>query len=88
MGVSLFWPMGVNLRGFSKVASLIGKGFAPATHKRYETSLRHTQAFLKFQFGVTDINIEKVDNAFITDYDYYWLFIISDYFTRNFILCY
>jgi site-specific recombinase XerD len=55
----------------SKVASLIGKGFAPATHKRYETSLRHTQAFLKFQFGVADINIEKVDNAFITDYDYY-----------------
>jgi site-specific recombinase XerD len=55
----------------SKVASLIGKGFAPATHKRYETSLRHTQAFLKFKFGVTDINIEKVDNAFITDYDYY-----------------
>ncbi|WP_462220372.1 site-specific integrase [Ferruginibacter sp.] len=55
----------------SKVASLIGKGFATATHKRYETSLRHTQAFLKFQFGVADINIEKVDNAFITDYDYY-----------------
>ena len=55
----------------SKVASLVGKGFAPATHKRYETSLRHTQAFLKFQFGVADINIEKVDNAFITDYDYY-----------------
>ena len=55
----------------NKVASLVGKGFAPATHKRYETSLRHTQAFLKFQFGVADINIEKVDNAFITDYDYY-----------------
>lgn len=55
----------------SRVASLVGKGFAPATHKRYETSLRHTQAFLKFQFGVSDINIEKVDNAFITDYDYY-----------------
>ena len=55
----------------SKVASLVGKGFAPATHKRYETSLRHTQAFLKFQFGVADINIEKVDNAFITDYDYF-----------------
>ena len=55
----------------SKVASLVGKGFAPATHKRYETSLRHTQAFLKFKFGVADINIEKVDNAFINDYDYY-----------------
>jgi hypothetical protein len=55
----------------SKVATLVGKGFAPATHKRYGTSLLHTQAFLKFQFGVADINIEKVDNAFITDYDYY-----------------
>ena len=55
----------------NRVASLVGKGFAPATHKRYETSLRHTQAFLKFQFGVSDINIEKVDNAFINDYDYY-----------------
>ena len=55
----------------NKVASLVGKGFAQATHKRYETSLRHIQAFLKFQFGVSDINIEKVDNAFINDYDFY-----------------
>src|SRR5690606_31269327 len=54
-----------------KVANLVGKGFAPATHKRYETSLRHTQAFLKSRFGVSDINIERVDNAFINDYDYY-----------------
>ena len=55
----------------NKVGSLVGKGFAPATYKRYETSLRHTQAFLKFQFGVSDINIEKIDNTFINDYDYY-----------------
>ena len=54
-----------------KVANLVGREFAATTLKRYETSLRHTQAFLKFQFGVADINIEKVDNAFITDYDYY-----------------
>ena len=54
-----------------KIASLVGKDFAPGTHKRYETSLRHTQAFLKFQFGVSDINIEKVDNAFVNDFDYY-----------------
>ena len=49
----------------SKLAGLVGKDFAPATHKRYKTSLRHTQSFLKFQYGVDDINIEKVDNAFI-----------------------
>lgn len=32
-----------------KVKSLIGREFVPATYKRYETSLRHTQAFLKHQ---------------------------------------
>ena len=54
-----------------KVANLIGNEFAPATLKRYETSLRHTQAFLKYQYGVSDINIRKIDNAFVSDYDFY-----------------
>ncbi len=54
-----------------KVGNLIGNEFAPATLKRYETSLRHTQAFLKYQYGVSDINIRKIDNAFVSDYDFY-----------------
>ena len=54
-----------------KMANLIGNEFAPATLKRYETSLRHTQAFLKYQYGVSDINIRKIDNAFVSDYDFY-----------------
>ena len=33
-----------------KVAKLVGNEFAPATHKRYETSLWHTQAFLQYQY--------------------------------------
>ena len=55
----------------NRVACLVGKEFAPATHKRYETSLRHTQAFLQYQYGVLDINIEKVDNTFVANFDYY-----------------
>lgn len=54
-----------------KVGNLIGNEFAPATLKRYETSLRHTQAYLKYQYGVSDINIRKIDNAFVSDYDFY-----------------
>lgn len=54
-----------------KVANLVGNEFAPATYKRYETSLRHTQAFLKYQYNVSDINIGKIDNAFIAEYDFY-----------------
>jgi hypothetical protein len=32
-----------------------GNGMAPATVKRYENSLRHTEAFIQFQFGKSDI---------------------------------
>jgi hypothetical protein len=35
-----------------KVANLIGNEFAPATLKRYETSLRHTQAFLNPNYAI------------------------------------
>ena len=48
-----------------KVKNLVGQKFASATYKRYETSLRHTQTYLKHQYGLSDINADKVDNAFV-----------------------
>ena len=54
-----------------KVESLVGQEFAPATCKRYQTSLQHTQAFLKHKFGINDIDIKKIDNAFVSEYDFY-----------------
>jgi len=54
-----------------KVESLVGQEFAPATCKRYQTSLQHTQAFLKHQFGLDDIDIKRIDNAFVNEYDFY-----------------
>jgi site-specific recombinase XerD len=54
-----------------KVESLVGQEFAPATCKRYHTSLQHTQAFLKYQFGLNDIDIKKIDHAFVSEYDFY-----------------
>ncbi|MDR2936304.1 MAG: site-specific integrase [Rikenellaceae bacterium] len=54
-----------------KCRKLSGNGMAPATVKRYETSLRHTEAFIQFQFGKSDIPVSEVDHKFITDYEFY-----------------
>ena len=50
---------------------LAGKDMAPATVERYETSLKHTANFIKFNFGKDDIPIAEVNHKFITDYEFY-----------------
>lgn len=54
-----------------KIKELIGQEYAPGTLERYETSLKHTQNFLKWKYNISDINIEKIDHAFITEYEFY-----------------
>ena len=39
--------------------------------ERYETSLKHTKDFLLWKYNLTDINIEKIDYAFIMEYEFY-----------------
>lgn len=55
----------------AQMKELLGKGFANNTYKKYETSLKHTKEFLKFQYKIDDINISKIDLPFINDYDFY-----------------
>lgn len=54
-----------------KMKELVGLEYAAGTLERYETSLRHTQSFLSWKYNVSDISIEKIDHAFITDYEFY-----------------
>jgi site-specific recombinase XerD len=54
-----------------KMEALLGKEYAPGTLERYKTSLIHTQDFLQWKFKVSDIDIRKIDHAFITDYEFY-----------------
>jgi len=54
-----------------QVAALIGTEYAKGTADRYETSLKHTQAFLKWKYKVDDINIEGINHEFIMSYDFY-----------------
>ena len=55
----------------NKKKALIGKEYAPGTLERYETSLKHTKDFLAWKYNITDIDILKIDPAFITDYEFY-----------------
>jgi len=54
-----------------QVAALIGKEYAKGTLDRYETSLKHTQAFLQWKFNSSDIDIRTIDHEFIMAYDFY-----------------
>lgn len=54
-----------------KIKELVGKEYAAGTLERYETSLKHTLEFLEWKFKATDIEIAKIDHAFITDYEFF-----------------
>ncbi|MGG7035762.1 MAG: site-specific integrase [Flavobacterium sp.] len=55
----------------NRIKELLGKEYAPGTLERYKTSLSHTKDFLLWKFNLTDIDINKIDNAFIADYEFY-----------------
>ena len=56
----------------NKIKELVGKEYAPGTLERYKTSLSHTVEFLQWKYKISDIEITKIDHAFITDYEF-WL---------------
>lgn len=51
---------------------LVGKSYAPATLKRYKTSIDHTRAFIQWKFQRNDIDIKKLTYEFITDFDFWF----------------
>ena len=55
-----------------KCRKLSGNGMAPGTVERYETSYKHTAAFIESTYGKTDIPVADIDHKFITDYEF-WL---------------
>ena len=55
----------------NKIKELVGKEYALGTLERYNTSLKHTIDFLEWKYKVSDIEIDKINHAFITDYEFY-----------------
>ncbi|MBS1598172.1 MAG: site-specific integrase [Bacteroidetes bacterium] len=56
----------------NQIAALVDKDYSPATLERYKTSFRHTQSFLEWKYKVSDIDIQKLDYEFISEYEF-WL---------------
>ncbi|EIA08649.1 site-specific integrase [Flavobacterium frigoris] len=54
-----------------KVEELIGLEYALGTLERYKTSLKHTKDFLQWKYNIYDIEINKIDHSFITEYEFY-----------------
>ena len=54
-----------------KVEELLGLEYAPGTLERYKTSLKHIKDFLHWKYSLSDINIEKIDHAFIMEYEFF-----------------
>ena len=46
--------------------------YAAGTLKRYKTSLEHTRDFIKWKYKLSDLQIQKIDYDFISDYEF-WL---------------
>ena len=55
-----------------EVAALIDIDFSPATLERYNTSLEHTENFIKWKYGIADIDIKRLNFEFISQYEF-WL---------------
>ena len=53
----------------NRMEKLIDKEFAQGTLTRYKTCLKHTKAFLKWMFNISDMDIQKIDYAFLNDFE-------------------
>jgi site-specific recombinase XerD len=54
-----------------KMKELVGKKYAYGTLQRFEVTLNHIQNFLLWKYNTSDILINKVDHAMITDLEFY-----------------
>lgn len=50
---------------------IINKGLAKSTVDKYKLSQRRTEEFLKTVYNISDIDLMKIDNMFIVDFDNY-----------------
>lgn len=55
----------------NKIKTLLGEEFSKGTLCRYTTALKHITDFLQWKYSISDINIRKIDHAFITEFEFY-----------------
>lgn len=63
--------LNVFLEHNEQMAVLLGKGFKPNTLKGYKTSISHIESYIKSNYASKDIEVRKIDHAFVTAYEFY-----------------
>ncbi|CAI8876357.1 site-specific integrase [Chryseobacterium sp. IT-36CA2] len=63
-----------------RIEKLIGKEFAKGTLTRYKTCLSHTKEFIRWKYKISDIDIQKIDYAFLNDFE---LFLRTERLCNN-----
>lgn len=54
-----------------RVEALLGKEFTPGTLSNFKTALKHLTDFLQWKWKISDIEINSVNYAFLTEYEFY-----------------
>ncbi|SFC85036.1 Site-specific recombinase XerD [Parapedobacter composti] len=54
-----------------KMETLLGKGYKPGTLKGYKTSVGHLTDYVLKQYRDMDIDIQRIDHAFIEGYEFF-----------------
>ncbi|MBL7684262.1 MAG: site-specific integrase [Flavipsychrobacter sp.] len=55
-----------------QMEALVGKEFSAGTLERYRTSLEHTRSFMRWKYDIEDIDIQKLNFEFVSEYEF-WL---------------
>lgn len=56
----------------TQMKALVDVDFAPGTMERYTTALSHTRDFIKWKYGLEDIEIDKLNYEFVTEMEFYF----------------
>lgn len=55
-----------------QMKSLVGTEYAPATLTRFKTTLEHTQSFLQWKYGISDLEISQLNFEFISEFEFWF----------------
>ncbi|MDX1760829.1 MAG: site-specific integrase [Christiangramia sp.] len=54
-----------------QIEALVGQEYAPGTLERYRTAKKHVTDFIRWEYKVEDLPIQKVDHRFISRFEFY-----------------
>ncbi len=55
-----------------QIYALVGKGYSYRTFQRYRTTFDHTNAYIKWRYGESDLELKELNYEFAKDYSF-WL---------------